>query len=53
MTRVVDKMGDDAVKTIALEALETFLQGGISRTDGQGQRTLGGVFFKLVKDTLE
>ena len=53
MSRVVEQLGDQTTLALAQEALESFLQGGINRTDGTGPRTMGGVFFRVVKDKLE
>jgi len=46
-------LGDEITIEFARRALDTFVVGGISRKDGQGDRSMGGIFFKLIKETLE
>ena len=48
----MEELGDDATKEYAKRAVDSFTQ-GTKRTDGQGERTMGGIFFKLIKEDLE
>ena len=52
MARIVEELGDDVTKEFAKRALDSFVQGGVKRTDGPGERTMGGIFFKLIKEEL-
>ncbi len=52
MARVVEILGDDDSKEAAKRALEAFITGGLKKTDGAGERSMGGIFFKIIKDNL-
>jgi len=53
MARVVEVLGNEDSKEAARRALEAFITGGMKRTDGTGERSMGGIFFKIIKDNLE
>lgn len=50
VNRVVWHLGIEQAQTFLQQALAIEAQGGMMIADGQRRRTLGGVFFKLVKD---
>jgi len=53
MARVVEILGDEDSKEAARRALEAFCTGGMKRTDGVGERSAGGIFFRIIKENLE
>lgn len=53
MARVVEILGDDDAKEAAKRALEAFITGGLKKADAAaGERSMGGIFFKIIKDNL-
>jgi hypothetical protein len=48
--RVVKVIGAERARTLLGQTLEIHAHGGMPRLDGQGQRTLGGIYFYLVKE---
>jgi len=50
--RVSKAMGIDFVRDCVERAKEVHAQGGLERPNGAGQRTLGGVFFVVLKETM-
>jgi len=53
VARIVEHLGDEISIEFAKRALESFVLGGVSRKDGQGERTMGGIFFRMVKEELK
>src|SRR5688500_15662353 len=47
---VAETLGQQKCQALLAEALAIQADGGMKRADGEGFRTLGGIFFKLAKD---
>ncbi len=50
--RAVRLLGEHRVRTIVARALDVEAAGGMMRADGSQKRSLGGVFFTLMRDDL-
>ncbi len=52
IAEVIEALGMNRTNSLVGEARKQFKSGGISRTDGKGIRSLGGVFFLLAKSAM-
>lgn len=50
--RLLDRLGEERVQAFVEQALTIEATGGMLLPDGSRRRTLGGVFFRLIKDSL-
>ena len=50
--RAVRLLGEHRVRTIVARALDVEASGGMMRADGSQKRSVGGVFFVLMRDDL-
>eukprot|EP00331_Platyophrya_macrostoma_P024297 CAMPEP_0176451010 /NCGR_PEP_ID=MMETSP0127-20121128/27528_1 /TAXON_ID=938130 /ORGANISM="Platyophrya macrostoma, Strain WH" /LENGTH=216 /DNA_ID=CAMNT_0017838877 /DNA_START=28 /DNA_END=678 /DNA_ORIENTATION=+ len=51
--KIVRECGDAKTIEYVRDAMQIYASGGLERKEGPGTRTLGGTFFKIVKDSLD
>lgn len=52
VAKVIQALGMPRTRTLVKKARQQFESGGMNRADGQGKRTLGGVFFVIAKSAM-